>query len=84
MTLSPRDQAILEFERSWWTEPGSKEMAVAQRFALTMGEYHEALSRMIDDEAAIEFDELVVRRLARQRDRRRQVRTQAVSAGGEQ
>lgn len=83
MTLSPRDQAILDFERSWWTEPGSKDVAVAHRLGLTMGEYHEALARLIDDPAAEVHDELVVRRLRRQRDRRRQVRTQTVSAGGE-
>lgn len=84
MTLSPRDRLILEFERSWWTEPGPKEAAVARRFSLTMAEYQEALTRLIDDHTAADVDELVVRRLRRQRDRRRAERTQIASAGGEQ
>jgi hypothetical protein len=82
MTLSPCDQAILEFEGSWWTEPGPKEVAVAHCFQLTMGEYHEALARLIDDSDALEFDPLAVRRLRRARDRRRQGRSQETSVGG--
>ena len=81
MSLSPRDQAILDFERSWWTEPGPKEVSVAQRFSLTMGEYQETLARLVDDPDAHEFDPLVIRRLRRQRDRRRQERT--ASMGGQ-
>jgi hypothetical protein len=28
MSLSERDRAILEFERSWWIQSGSKEQAI--------------------------------------------------------
>lgn len=82
MTLSPRDEAILEFESSWWTEPGPKEVAVALQFQLTMAEYTEALGSLIDDQAALEAEPLVVRRLRRARDRRRQDRAGIATAGG--
>ena len=82
MTLSPRDEAILEFESSWWTEPGPKEVAVALRFQLTMAEYTEALGRLIDDDDALAVSPMVVRRLRRKRDRRRQDRAGVASAGG--
>jgi len=84
MTLSPRDEAILEFESSWWTEPGPKEVAVALRFQLTMAEYTEALGRLIDDEDALDAGPMVVRRLRRARDKRRQDRAIASAGGGEQ
>jgi hypothetical protein len=32
MALSDRDRAILDFERSWWLEPGPKEVAIKARF----------------------------------------------------
>jgi len=82
MTMSQRDEAILAFERSWWTEPGPKEVAVAQRFQLTMSEYQEALSGFIDDPDAMELDPMVVRRLRRARDKRRQELADRRSAGG--
>ena len=34
MALSDRDRAILDFERSWWTEPGPKETAIRVRVDL--------------------------------------------------
>ena len=35
MALSERDRAILDFERTWWAEPGPKELAIRQRFDLS-------------------------------------------------
>ncbi|MCP3938703.1 MAG: DUF3263 domain-containing protein [Actinomycetia bacterium] len=83
MTLSPRDEAILEFERTWWNEPGSKDEAVARRFLLTPAEYVDALDTLIDSECAVVHDPLVVRRLQRARDRRRSARSTVRAAGGD-
>ena len=33
MPLSERQQAILDFERTWWQLEGSKEAAIRERFA---------------------------------------------------
>lgn len=73
--LSDRDRSLLDFERSWWTEPGPKETAIAERFGMTTEEYMSALMRLIDDADAATYDALVVRRMQRMRDRRRQART---------
>jgi hypothetical protein len=35
MELTERDRAILDFERSWWTESGPKEAAIRERFELS-------------------------------------------------
>ena len=74
MPLSDRDRAILEFEGSWWTKPGSKEMAIRARFGLSAGRYRQLLAGLLDSEEAAAADPLVIRRLRRQRDERRRVR----------
>lgn len=73
------EQDILDFERTWWTESGPKDVAIVDRFSLSMGQYYEILNRLIDSEAALAYDPLVVRRLRRLRDRRRQARMDAVA-----
>lgn len=74
MPLTDRDRAILDFERSWWTEPGPKEAAIRDRFALSPTRYYEILNRLIEDPEAMDHDPLLIRRLRRLRDRRRRQR----------
>jgi hypothetical protein len=81
MPLSPRDQAILDFERSWWTESGPKESAIRQRFALSPTRYYRVLNDLLDEPEALVYDPLVVRRLRRLRDRRRRARYEGRTAG---
>jgi hypothetical protein len=82
MALSDRDRAILDFEGSWWTEPGSKEDAVRARFALSATRYYQILALLADSAEAEDYDPLVVRRLRRVRDRRRRARYESSYAGG--
>lgn len=82
MPLSERDRAILDFERSWWTEPGPKELAIRERFDLSPTRYYQVLSDLLESTDAVEYDPLVVRRLRRLRDRRRRARFEGRSAGG--
>jgi Protein of unknown function (DUF3263) len=82
MALTDRDRAILEFERSWWAEPGPKELAVRDRFDLSTTRYYEILNDLIELPEAMAFDPLVVRRLRRLRDRRRRARFEGRSASG--
>lgn len=72
--LTERDRAILDFERSWWAEPGSKETAIRERFELSATRYYQLLAEIVDTAAALAYDPLVVRRLRRDRDRRRRAR----------
>ncbi len=74
MPLTERDKAILDFERSWWSEPGPKETAIRERFELSGTRYYAILNELLDDPASLDYDPLVVRRLRRLRDRRRKQR----------
>lgn len=74
MGLGERERSILDFERSWWQTPGPKEGAIRARFGLSTTRYYQLLNDLLDDDEALRYDPLVVRRLRRLRDRRRQAR----------
>ena len=76
MALTDRDRAILDFERSWWTEAGPKDTAIRERFELSGTRYYQLLTDLLDDPAALEYDPLLVRRLRRVRERRRRARVE--------
>lgn len=71
MPLTDRDKAILELERTWWAEPGTKQNAIRTRFALSGTRYYELLAELLESPEAMDHDPLVVRRLRRLRERRR-------------
>jgi CHAD domain-containing protein len=72
--LSEREQAIIEFENTWFTLDEDKYDAIRARFACSLEEYTHELNRVIDHPGALEFSPLVVRRLRRNRARRRRAR----------
>ena len=74
MTLTERDKAILDFERTWWTEAGPKDTAIRERFELSGTRYYQLLTELIDDRDALDYDPLLIRRLRRDRERRRRAR----------
>ncbi len=74
MPLTERDKAILDFERSWWAEPGVKESAIRDRFELSPTRYYQVLNELLESPDAMDYDPLVVRRLHRQRAARRRAR----------
>ena len=76
MALTARDKAILDFERSWWTEPGPKDTAIRERFELSGTRYYQLLTALLDDAEAMAYDPLLVRRLRRVRERRRRARVE--------
>ena len=82
MGLSERERAILDFEGSWWTEPGSKEAAIRARLGLSASRYRQILAALIDSAEAETAAPLTVRRLRRERDRRRRARFEGRPAGG--
>lgn len=81
MGLSERDRAILDFERSWWTEPGSKQGAIRSRLDLSATRYYQLLGALTDSEEAERYDPLVVARLRRRRRERRRERFEGRGAG---
>ena len=75
--LSERDLEMLDFEAKWWQYAGAKEEAIRARFDLSTTRYYELLNRLIDKDAAVEADPMLVKRLRRmraQRSRQRQAR----------
>jgi hypothetical protein len=82
MPLSSRERAILDFERSWWTLPGPKEQAIRQAFDLSPARYYRLLAELVETDDALFYDPLVVRRLRRERNRRRRQRWEGRPAGG--
>lgn len=81
MGLTEREQRIIDFERSWWAEPGPKEAAIRERFDMSPTRYYELLAGLIDSTEALAYDPLVIRRLRRLRDRRRKARFEGRQAG---
>lgn len=78
-SLSARDKAILDFERSWWSDGGVKEAIIAERFELSTARYYEILGEILEQPAAMDHDPLLVRRLRRLRDARQKTRTAALA-----
>ena len=80
--LSERHAAMLDFERSWWTNEEPRDQVVRARFQCSPESYQTELTAVLDDPAALEHDPLVVRRLKRLRLRARKARIDGVAAAG--
>ncbi|WP_022882506.1 DUF3263 domain-containing protein [Gryllotalpicola ginsengisoli] len=72
--LTDREIAMLDFERDWRQDPGAKEQAIRSRFSLSPARYYQVLGRLIESPAALAYDPLLVKRLLRRRDERREAR----------
>ena len=72
--VDPRARAILDFERVWWKIAGTKEQAIRQRFDLSPTRYYQLLNRVIDDDACLGYDPMLVKRLRRLRSVRQRQR----------
>jgi Protein of unknown function (DUF3263) len=79
--LTDREQAILDFERTWWTRDGLKDALVRELFRVELTEYYQVLNELLDRPEALEYDQLGVRRLRRLRDRRRRSRFESAAVG---
>lgn len=73
-SLTERELRILEFERQWWRQPGSKEQAIRDRFELSATRYYQLLNALIDNPDAMAHDPVLVKRLRRLRASRRRSR----------
>lgn len=74
--VSERDRSILDFEGSWWLYPSPKDRAVREYLGMSATRYYQALRRLMDDEEALVYAPLTVRRMRHIRRRR----LEAVSA----
>ncbi|MDN5755308.1 MAG: DUF3263 domain-containing protein, partial [Micrococcaceae bacterium] len=68
--LDVRDQQILALERQWWKYAGAKEQAIRELFDLSAANYYQLLNALIDTDAALAHDPMLVKRLRRLRSTR--------------
>lgn len=73
--LDERSAGILDFEKQWWAFSGTKEAEIRERFGLSAPRYYQLLNELIDTEAALIHDPLLVKRLRRQRAARQRERS---------
>ena len=73
--LSELEIKMLEFERTWWRHAGAKESSIKELFNLTPPAYYQLLNNLIDREAAVMAEPILVNRLRRLRDARTQARS---------
>lgn len=72
--LDARSREMLDFERGWWRFAGAKEQAIRDGFDLSTTRYYELLNALLDDEDALAYDPMLVRRLRRMRAARQRER----------
>jgi hypothetical protein len=73
--LSPRERAILDFERQWWRYAGVKERAIREAFDMSSTRYYQLLNTLMDKQEAIRVDPMLIKRLRRQRAVRQRSRS---------
>jgi hypothetical protein len=75
--LSDLELRILDFERQWFRYSGAKESSIRELFDLTPPRYYEVLNALIDREAALLAQPMLIKRLRRLRDARTEERSAA-------
>src|ERR1700709_1374104 len=83
--LGERARVMIEFEAGWFLLDEDRHDAIRARFACSVEDYNHELNWVIDHPEALAIDPLVVRRLRRQRERRRRARidgTASADQGG--
>ena len=71
MTLTERDMAIIDFERSAWKSSETKHQSIRQTFSIYPERYYQLRDSLLDKPEALQFDPLVIKRLQRDRKVRR-------------
>ena len=74
-SLTEREMAILDFEKSWWQARAPTETEIRERFNLSAARYYQLLNALIDRPEALEHDPLLVKRLRRLREQRQRTRS---------
>ena len=63
--LSKRDVRVLDFEGSWWLYPQPKDRTIKEYLGMSATRYYQVLRRLVDDENALAYAPMTVRRLQR-------------------
>jgi hypothetical protein len=65
MELTERQKDILALERKWWLTGARRAEAIHDRFELSPARFQRELSAIVELDAALSYDPLLVRRLRR-------------------
>lgn len=68
--MTERDRAILALETVWPRHSGAKEEIIRAQLGMSAARYYQLLGRLIDSEAALQYDPMLIGRLRRIRDAR--------------
>lgn len=68
-SLTDLDIAILELEGRWWKYAGSKEQAIRDDLGITPVRFYQRLNQLLESEAALHRDPVLVNRCRRLRTR---------------
>jgi len=79
MALTERERSIIDFERTWWTLDGGRDELIRASFDCTPEAFDVELAGLVDSPDALAHDPLVVRRLRRERDRKRRSRVEGTA-----
>ncbi|RWZ79619.1 DUF3263 domain-containing protein [Glutamicibacter sp. HZAU] len=71
--LDERSQQILNLEKLWWKYAGAKEQAITKQFSMSPTNYYQLLNQLIETDAALAYDPMLVKRLRRARSTKRRV-----------
>lgn len=72
--LTAQEREVLAFERTGWRSPDLKAQAIKETFGWSAARHEQYVSHVIDLPAALAYDPVLVNRLRRLRDTRRQLR----------
>jgi hypothetical protein len=78
--LSEKDIRILDFEAGWWHFPEPKDRAIRDYLGMSSTRYYQALRRLVDDDEAERRYPLVIKRLRRMKEERKQALTRRIDA----
>ena len=77
--LSADDQAILDVERTWWTQDALKDHAIRDQLGMSRSQFYRRLGLLLDDDLAYAYDPLTISRLRKRRMLRRKARVEGRS-----
>lgn len=72
--MTVRERAVIDFEREWFTMPGSKDANILRVLGISASTYRRTLRMAVERRAAFAYDPLTVARVRRQREDRRRER----------
>ncbi|MGB3828533.1 MAG: DUF3263 domain-containing protein [Ornithinimicrobium sp.] len=73
--LAADDALILDFEAKWWKYQGAKESSIRDEFSMSSTRYYQRLNQLLDSDAALAYNPMLVKRLRRMRASRQRARS---------